>query len=133
MKQRGERNKSTEFSLRLLMQYGNGSLDKLQFLGWNGFPPGQTRKLSGLSDSNPKCVWRRSRISGAKVHAEFGPLIVVGPLAFCNAGTAGRGLMILGLVQLVVLRVVPECVRRETVDHGIPNGTSLYSRKRTRV
>jgi hypothetical protein len=51
-------------------------------------------------------------------------------------GTAGRGLMILGLVQLVVLRVVPECVRRETVDHGIPNGTSLYSadaRIRTRA
>ena len=45
-------------------------------------------------------VWRRSGISGAKVHTEFGPLTIVRPLACgtrCNAGTAGREVIIFHL------------------------------------
>ena len=36
--------------------------------------------------------------------------------------------MILGFIRLMISGVVLERVR-ETVDHGVLNGTSLYSRK----
>ena len=65
----------------------------------------------------------------------FGPLIIVGPLPCgtrCNVDAAGRGVVILGFIPLVISGVVLERVQ-ETVNHGVLNGTSLYSRKQTHI